>query len=193
MRNKKGFTLIEVIISILLLSLVLMALYKSSEILRKSNIHLFNYLQKSTKSLKGTKTLFIDLIHSDYNITIDTKEKFHRLTLASTRNSLYGEEKVKVIWLVYKKDNTLLRLEGTQYNIPLKNEQRVEVDVITHDIELFKIYKSKTKTKILVMIKVKGQEPQMFMCQNIPTTPKKSKAPKDGTPGKQGKQKRPKK
>ncbi len=177
MRTKKGFTLIEVIISIILLSLVLMALYKSAEILRKSNIQLFEYLQKSTKSLKGTKTLFTDLIHSDYNITIDTKEKFHRLTLASTRNSLYGEEKVKVVWLVHKNNNTLLRLEGTQYDIPLKSEQHVEVDVIAQNIELFKIYKSKTKTKILAIIKVKGQEPQMFMCQNIQTAPPKPKKP----------------
>ena len=193
MRTKKGFTLIEVIISIILLSLVLMALYKSAEILRKSNIHLFDYLQKSTQSTKGTKTLFIDLIHSDSNITIDTKEKFHRLTLASTTNSLYGEERVKVVWLVYKQNNTLLRLEGTQYDIPLKNEQRVEVDVIAQNIELFKIYKSKTKTKILAMIKVKGQEPQMFMCQNIPITPKKPKAPKNGTAKTQGKETLPKK
>jgi len=171
MSNKKGFTLIEVLISITLLSLVLMALYKSAEILRKSNIHLFEYLQKSTKSLKGSKTLLIDIMQSDYNISINSEEKFHRLTLKSTGNSLYGQAQAKVIWLVHKKENTLLRVEGGEYDMPLKNEQNVEVDVIAKNVELFKIYKSKTKTKILVMLKIRGQEPQIFMSQNLQLPP----------------------
>ena len=175
MNNKKGFTLVEVLISILLLSLVLMALYKSAEILRKSNIHLFEYLQKSTKSLKGSKTLFMDIMRADNNITINTEEKFHRLTIENTANSLYGQAQAKVVWLVYKEEKTLLRVEGGVYDIPLKNEQHVEIDVIAKDVELFKIYKSKTKTKILVMLKLKSQEPQIFMSQNLQLAPPKNR------------------
>jgi len=172
-RNSRAFTLLEVLISITLLSLVLMALYKSADILRDSNLHLFQYLQKSTKTLKGSKTLYMDLLHSDHNISINSEEKFHRLTMASTTHSLYGQGQAKVVWLVYKEENTLLRIEGGQYDIPLKNEQRVEIDVIAKNIELFKIYKSKKKDKILAMIQIKGQEPQMFMTQNIPEAPAK--------------------
>jgi len=63
MKNKKfAFTLIEVLISITLLSLVLMALYKSADILRNSNLHLFHYLEKSTNTLKGSQTLYIDAL-----------------------------------------------------------------------------------------------------------------------------------
>ncbi len=175
MRNKKGFTLIEVLISITLLSLVLMALYKSADILRNSNLHLFEYLQTSTKSLKGSKTLFMDIMQADNNVTINTEEKFHRLTLESTGNSLYGQAQAKVVWLVHKENNTLLRVEGGVYDIPLKNEQHVEVDVIAKDVELFKVYKSKTKTKILAMIKLKGQAPQLFMSQNLQIAPPKNK------------------
>ena len=175
MSYKKGFTLIEVLISVTLLSLVLMALYKSAEILRKSNIHLFEYLQTSTKSLKGSRTLFMDIMQADNNITINKEEKFHRLTIENTGNSLYGQAQAKVVWLVYKDRNTLLRVEGGEYDIPLRNEQHVEVDVIAKDVELFKIYKNKTKTKILAMIKLKGQAPQLFMNQNLQTAPPKSK------------------
>jgi len=174
MNNKKSaFTLIEVLISITLLSLVLMALYKSADILRNSNMHLFRYLEKSTHALKGSKTLYMDLMHSDHNITINTEDKFHRLTITSTTHSIYGLSLAKVVWLVYKEDNTLLRVEGGAYHMPLKSEERVEIDVIGKHIELFKIYKSKKKNKVLAMIQIKGQEPQVFMVQNIPLKPKR--------------------
>jgi len=169
--HKKGFTLIEVLISITLLSLVLMALYRSASILRNSNTHLFEYLVKSTKALKGSRTLYMDLMEADSNISIITEEKFHRLTISKTRNSLYGESQVKVVWLVYKENNTLLRIEGGSYDIPLKSEQNVNVDLIAEHLELFKIYKNKTKTKVLAMVKTKNQEPQMFLIQNMPITP----------------------
>ena len=169
MKNSKfAFTLIEVLISITLLSLVLMALYKSADILRNSNLHLFHYLEKSTNTLKGSRTLYMDLMHSDDNITINTEDKFHRLTINHTTHSIYGLAQSKVVWLVYKESNTLLRIEGGEFHIPLKSEERVEIDVISKNLELFKIYRSKKKTKVLAMIKTKGQEPQIFMTQNLP-------------------------
>lgn len=172
MKTKRpAFTLVEVLISITLLSLVLMALYKSADILRNSNLHLFKHLEKSTHTLKGSKTLYMDLIHADHNISINSEEKFHRLTINNTRNSLYGQGLAKVVWLVYKEKNTLLRLEGGEYQIPLRNEEHVEVDVIAKNLELFKIYKSKKNNKILAMIQIQGQEPQLFMVQNIPLAP----------------------
>lgn len=172
MNNKRtAFTLVEVLISITLLSLVLMALYKSADILRDSNLHLFKHLEKSTNTLKGSKTLYMDLMQGDNNISINSEEKFHRLTINSTTNSLYGQGLAKVVWLVYKEENTLLRVEGGSYTFPLKNEERVEIDVIAKNMQLFKIYKSKTKNKILAMIQIKGQEPQIFMAQNIPLAP----------------------
>jgi len=167
-QRSKAFTLVEVLISITLLSLVLMALYKSADILRDSNLHLFKHLEKSSNTLKGSKTLYMDLMHAEDNISIVTEEKLHRLTIEHTTHSLYGQGAAKVTWLVAKEDNALLRVEGGNYSIPLRGEQRVEVDMVAKDIEIFKIYKSKKKDKILAIIQIKGQEAQTFMVQNIP-------------------------
>jgi len=170
-KRKLAFTLIEVLISITLLSLVLMALYKSADILRNSNLHLFRYLEKSSNVLKGSQTLYMDLMHSDHNITINKENKFHRLTINHTTHSIHGLAHAKVVWLVYKEKNTLLRIEGGAFHMPLKSEERVDIDIIGNHLELFKIYKSKKKTKVLAMIKTKGQEPQIFMTQNLPEKP----------------------
>jgi len=174
-QKRAAFTLIEVLISITLLSLVLMALYKSADILRDSNLHLFKHLEKSSNSLKGSRILYMDLMHADHNISIVTEEKLHRLTIEHTTHSLYGQGAAKVTWLVAKEGNVLLRVEGGKYTIPLRGEQRVEIDEVAKDIEIFKVYKSKKKDKILVITQVKGQEAQTFMIQNIPLLPPKPK------------------
>jgi prepilin-type N-terminal cleavage/methylation domain-containing protein len=181
-KTQKAFTIVEVLISIALLSLVLMALYRSADLMRASNLHLFNYLQKANTALKGSRTLYKDLMYADNDILINTEEKFHRLTISNTSHSLYGLAQAKVVWLVYKTDNTLLRIEGGEYNMPLQNEERVEIDVITKNLELFKIYRSKKKDKVLAMIQVVGQDPQVFMIQNIPEA-----SPLSGKKGTKGK------
>jgi len=182
--KKFAFTIIEVLISIMLLSFVLIALYKSSDVLRDSNMHLFKHLEKSSHTLKGSKTLYMDLMYADYNISINSDDKIHRLTINNTNHSLYGLSQVKVVWLVYKTDNTLLRIEGGDYHIPLRSEERVEIDVINQNIELFKIYKSKKKDKILAMIKIKNQNPQIFMVQNIALKPPKRQQENNQSKGK---------
>ena len=47
MGRRSAFTLIEVLVSILLISLVFLGLYSSLDIQRRSNQHLHEYLQKA--------------------------------------------------------------------------------------------------------------------------------------------------
>ncbi|NPA60658.1 MAG: prepilin-type N-terminal cleavage/methylation domain-containing protein [Epsilonproteobacteria bacterium] len=188
MGRRGAFTLVEVLISITLLTIVFMALYRSVDILRASNRNLFSHLERSSIEIDSAKVLYMDILMSDGNISIssDRDRKFSRVTIFNSRNSLYGLSSAKVAWLVYKEDNTLIRVEGGDYDIPLKYEDRVEIDIISKGVEQFNIYLNRKKTKALAIIKFPNLT-QTFMVNNIPTPRPKLKLVKPTELGKKQK------
>jgi prepilin-type N-terminal cleavage/methylation domain-containing protein len=173
MIRRKAFTLMEVLISIALLSLVLLALYRSLGMLRASNSQLFEHLAKANEEKRVVETLFLDIASSDGNISIKNDDEFSRLCIESTLNSLYALPIAKVCWVVTKKDKELLRSEGNYYNIPLKAEDRVAVDSVMGDIELFRTYHK--GSEVLVLLQQKGKESISFIVDGIPKPIKKRK------------------
>ena len=175
-KQQKAFTLIEVLISIALLGIVIVALFSTVSMMRNSNAHLYTYLQKSKKITKATKVLYMDIMSSDGNISIK-KDEFSRLCMQETRNSLYALSVAKVCWVVLKQDNTLVRVEGNNYKLPTGFEDRVEVNPVMKHIELFDVYHQ--KDKVLVFIKQKGENPITFMVQGVtkPVVKKVKKKP----------------
>ncbi len=171
MLNRKGFTLLEVLISIALMGIVIVALFSSVDMLQNSNDHLLKYLKKSKKITKASKVLYTDLMGSDGNISIK-KDEFSRICIEETKNSLYALPVAKVCWVVLKKSKTLVRIEGNGYDLPVGLEERVEVDSVMNNLEIFDIYHE--KDKILVLMQQEGKEPISFMLQGI-TRPVKKK------------------
>lgn len=174
MLNRKAFTLLEVLISIALMGIILVALFSSVDMLQNSNQHLLHYLKESKKITKASKVLYSDLLGSDGNISIK-KDEFSRVCIEETANSLYALPLAKVCWAVLKKNNMLVRIEGNGYDLPLGREERVEVDPVMKGMEIFDLYHE--KDKILVLMKQEGKEPISFMLQGI-TMPVKKKAVK---------------
>ena len=171
MLKRKGFTLLEVLISIALMGIVIVALFSSVDMLQNSNEHLLKYLKKSKKITKASKVLYTDFMGSDGNISIK-KDEFSRVCIEETKNSLYALPAAKVCWVVLKKNKTLVRIEGNGYDLPVGLEERVEVDSVMMGLEIFDIYHE--KDKILVLMKQEGKEPISFMLQGI-TRPVKKK------------------
>jgi len=73
----------------------------------------------------------------------------------------------------------LVRIEGNAYNLPLGSEERVEINPIMEDVEIFDVYHQ--EDKILVLLQQQEKEPISFMVQGI-SKPEKKKStvlPKD--------------
>ena len=175
--HRRGFTLIEVLISIALLGIIMVGLFSVVSMMRDSNKQLFSYLKRAKSVTESTKVLYLDIIGSDGNLTIK-KDEFARLCIEQTRNSLYGLSLAKVCWLVLKDKNTLVRVEGNDYSLPTRYEEKVEVDPVIKHVELFDVYHQ--KDKVIVLLKEQHKEPISFMVQGItkPKPPKKKKTKK---------------
>ncbi|MCD6213014.1 MAG: prepilin-type N-terminal cleavage/methylation domain-containing protein [Sulfurovum sp.] len=178
MLKRSAFTLVEVLISIALLGIILPALYQSVDLLRDSNSHLFEYLEKAKKSTQATDTLYLDILSSDGNISIQ-KDEYSRVCIEQTKNSLYALSVAKVCWIVLKKDKILVRIEGNNYRLPLGFEERVEVNPVMKNVEIFDVYHE--KDKILVLLQQKAKEPISFMIQGVSRPVKKKKKSKKTT------------
>ena len=168
--TRRAFTLLEVLISIALLGIMLPALFSSVDMLKDSNEHLLEHLEKAKKVTKATKVLYMDILGSDGNISIETDE-YSRICMNETKNSLYGLPIAKVCWVVLKEKDTLTRVEGGYYSLPLKSKDKVEVDLVIANIEMFDVYHQ--KDKVLVVLQEKNKEPISFLVQGIRKPEKK--------------------
>ncbi len=166
MKKREAFTLIEVLISIGLMGIIVVALFSVVAMLQESNAQLFEYLQKAKQENKAMEVLFLDIASSDGNLTL-VKEEQSRLCIGQTTHSLYGLALAKVCWVVLKADNTLIRIEGNDYTLPTHYEDRVEIDRVIKNIELFDIYHNSKEGKVLVMIKQKNKDGLPFVVQGL--------------------------
>ncbi|NKQ41712.1 MAG: prepilin-type N-terminal cleavage/methylation domain-containing protein [Sulfurovum sp.] len=178
MLRRKAFTLVEVLVSVALLSIVMLGLYSALGMQRSSNKHLFDYLTKALDADKVIMVLYRDIMHSDGNLTIK-KGEFSRLCIENTSNSLYGLSRAKVCWLVAKEDNQLLRVEGNSYKLPLKSDNKVAIDMTMKSIVIFEI--ARKKGELLVMLQSANEEPYSFILQGIEQPVKKKKKKKKST------------
>jgi len=190
LKGRLAFTLIEVLISIVLVGIILPPLYKLITLMQSSNSQIFTYVQKQKQESKAINTLYLDILSSDGNITIK-KDEFTRLCMENTNNSLYGLTQAKVCWVVLKENNTLVRVEGNNYRLPLGLEDKVEVDMAMKNLDLFDVYRS--KDGVLVLAQESGKKPVSFALYGIYKPQKKKPKKKKQRARKPRKSKKPNK
>ena len=174
-KSRAAFTLVEILIAITLLSIVLVGLYGVLDTQRRSVDIIKKNLDKSIDNDRVIMVLYNDILSSDGNITLKKGER-DTLCIESTRNSLYELGVAKVCWLVLKEDDTLVRVEGNGYRLPLGLEDTVEIDRVLKGVKVFDITRS--KSNILAVIKEANKEPYSFLLQGIKPPPKPKPKPK---------------
>jgi prepilin-type N-terminal cleavage/methylation domain-containing protein len=175
MKSKKAFTLIEVLISIVLVGLILPPLYKLISLMNDSNNQIYKYVKKQNTQTDIIDTLYLDILSSDGNISVN-KDDFDRLCIRHTKNSLYGKPLSQVCWAVLKSNNRLVRIEGKEFKLPLELNDQVHIDSTLSHLEIFDIYR--TSSDILVILKQKHQAPITFAIYDIHKPKKKKKIKK---------------
>ena len=171
---RPAFTLIEILIAVTLLSIVLIGLYGVLDTQRRSVDIIKKNLDRSIDHDRIIMVLYNDILSSDGNITLKKGER-DTICIESTRNSLYELGVAKVCWLVLKEDDTLIRIEGNSYKLPMGLEDTVEVNKVLKGVRVFDITRS--KNNVLAVIKEANKEPYSFLLQGIKPPPKPKKKP----------------
>lgn len=143
--GKKAFTLVELIVSIIILSLMIVALYKSYASLNMSN----DIYKNKTNSIKNIelkkKIIYLDLLlvmpKSLAYLDQDTKED---IISFQTTNSVHKRFNPYVTYVV--KDSILYRLESLKKikTYPFDSDFNGNIDDLGV-VDKFKIYKSNSK------------------------------------------------
>jgi len=159
--RSKAFSLVELIISIVLLGIIATFLYSTVSNLEKTNKIFAANEKKLSEKEKIVDLLYDDLFSAN---SLALKGQQYSLISMQTSNSLYDIAQPYVTWLVSKENNTLLRLESTREfkNTDSQSMDYVHITKVRENCELFKIYQSKKRENILIHLKFKNQEPIVY-------------------------------
>jgi hypothetical protein len=136
-------------ISISILSILMLFLYKSYAELNRSNQIYTQVVHELQKGELIKKTLFLDMTLAS-KVTILKQDKQTDVVFMQTRHSLH--ERIYPYVAYIKKDTRLYRLESLE---PFKEYPlEADKDFVVDDLgicETFRVYKSKTKQNLFVL------------------------------------------
>ncbi|MDF1878185.1 prepilin-type N-terminal cleavage/methylation domain-containing protein [Sulfurimonas sp. SAG-AH-194-C20] len=142
--KKSAFTLIELLISIIILTILMLFLYKSYANLNRSNSLLNEEVEKISKIEKIKKTLLMDFTRA-LNVKVLNQDTKIDITFLQTTHSLYKRINPYVGYIV--KDKKLYRIESLRplTEFPLVADSEFVAEELG-EVKIFRIYKS-TDTK----------------------------------------------
>jgi len=160
---RKAFTLIELMISIVILSILMLFLYKSYAGLNKSNIVFAEEVQKVSKIERLKKVIYLDYslaIKTDINsstIKIINQAKNEDVIFMQTSNSIHNRVNPYVAYIVKKEK--LYRLESLKEfrEYPLGTDSEFVVDELGN-VKSFRVYKSREASKELYLVHMAFKE-----------------------------------
>lgn len=160
--KRAGFTLIEMMVSITILSVMLIFLYESYANLNRSN----SVYEKEVISLESAqakkKVIYKDfsLILADQNATIKNENPKEDVVSFQTSHSIHKRYDPYVMYLI--KDKKLYRLESRKaLSYPIETDSEFDVDIFG-EVKTFRVYEAKVEkslaSKFLVNIEFENEE-----------------------------------
>ncbi len=165
---RKAFTLIEVLVSVVLLGLI--SIFVSSTIYQtKVGSKFFeSIVEKTDKTQRFEDILYRDIVESK-ELEIRSSKKYSVVYIRG-KNTIYNISNPYVTWLVLKNSDTLVRMESArQIELPVRDDARryIFLDIVQKNCRAFLLKKSKNQKSILIYIKIKNQKPAIFEVQKI--------------------------
>lgn len=163
MKNRDAFTLMELLVSIIILSILMLFLYKSYASLNSSNSFYKNELGSIQTHQAKKRVIFLDIslaLHGKTKITNqDSKED---VFFTQSSNSVHKNYNPYIAYTV--KDSKLYRLESFNEfaEYPLAAESEFSVECLG-EVNSFRVYKAaKKRETYLVHIDFKEEDDIMF-------------------------------
>jgi len=144
---RKAFTLIELMISISILSIMMIFLYQSYASLNRSNAFYKVEVKKIITKDKVKKIIFLDFSLALYKSTkILNQEKNEDIVFMQSSHSLHRNYNPYIAYIM--KNSKLYRLESLQpfKDYPLSSDALFSVDYLGK-VDGFRVYKSTKKIK----------------------------------------------
>jgi len=163
---RKAFTLLELLISISILSIMMVFLYKSYASLNKSNTN----FKKEVEVLEGLKlkkkTLFLDFSVAKFqSVVIQKNSREVDIVLLQTSNSLHQRFNPYVAYIVSKEK--LYRIESlTKLSYPLDVSSEFDVDEFG-DVSRFKVFENKDKNSYIIDVIFKNKQTVLLKVKTL--------------------------
>ncbi|WP_373035044.1 type II secretion system protein J [Sulfurimonas sp.] len=165
---KKAFTLIEVLLSIVLLGIMFTYVHTILNSIKNQNNHYLEKADKIQAEQKIFNILTLDIAQSISNINISHATKYDLIGF-KTQNSIYEIINPNVLYFVSKKDNALIRVESLEA-LKLDNKEQITqaflyADILTTDTLSFKV--SQVGDFVTVMLRSSSIKPMVFQIPTI--------------------------
>jgi len=147
--KRRAFTLMELMISVVLIALISMYLYGALGQTRTNNKMLQEHTEVQEHRQKIYELLYRDFMES-YTLNIQqTKDKHYHILMLQTDNSLYDIAAPYVTYYVQAESRNLVRLESAEpIVLPVTEEARmfVHADLIDENVTDLNLYVQKSAT-----------------------------------------------
>jgi len=146
---KRSFTLIEIMISVIILSILILVMNNIIVNLKSTKTFLKNIINKNNQNELLIKTLYYDLLNAQSIKIIHSFDADYDEIYMQTNNSLYHLIEPYVIWYVSKNQNSLMRIESP-FKITLPSNKVFFLDKFSNNVKIFKVFNKGMKKFVFI-------------------------------------------